>query len=580
MRTRLAILFGIPLLVLVAMSLFYWNRWAGPEVEPGSTLVVDLGGRYIEGDEPPLFAKALGDDSRPITGVLSTLGKARRDDRIDRVVLRIRRLGIGWGKAQELHDAIARVREAGRHTVAYLELASLGANREYYVASAADEIYLVPGASVPLVGLVAQYLFVSELAEKVGIGFDVTKAGRYKSATEIFTERELSPASYEMASALLDSTEAQFVRGIAAGRGLSEEQVRGAIDSGPVLASQLEGFDLIDGVAHLEHILGEASVIWDRDYREVDAASLGFSPEANLALIHGTGNVVMQGSGGPGADSVFGAASASQALRAAAADPAIDAILLRIDSPGGSSVAAEVIWAAVQHARSRKPVVASFSDLAASGGYYVAAGASAIVSQPGTLTGSIGVFAVRPVDRGLQDKLGVRFQALERGRHADLLVPYRAVDDESSGKLQDLVVAVYDLFLERVAVGRGMHPSDVDAIAQGRVWTGEQAHRHGLVDALGGFNVAIGKALELLGLDPEADASVIPYRPARPLFEELIGRLLQAGSGLASYQAWRLSPGSRVHSVLLEPLAAAERFLRSWPGEGTAMWLPVVIDIH
>ena len=221
----------VVLAVLLAMA-FLQDR-AGPEISPGSTLVLEIGGEYVEAAQPSLIARALGEDQRSFVSLLSTLTMAERDDRLAAVVLVIRPLQIGWGKADELRAAVGRLGDAGRKTVAFLEVASFSATREYYVATAADEIYVVEGGAVPVVGLAAEYLFLGGLWEKLGVGFEVGKAGKYKSAVESYTGRGMSEPTREMAESLLDSANGAFVDAIAEGRGMDRTSVVAARDSRP-----------------------------------------------------------------------------------------------------------------------------------------------------------------------------------------------------------------------------------------------------------------------------------------------------------------------------------------------------------
>ena len=260
----------IALLLVVgafAVSLFLTES-SGPDIEPGSVLVIELEGGYVEAPQAPILARALGSRRRPFAAVLSRFALASRDDRLDTVVIVIRNLGIGWGKAEELRGAIDRLRESGRRTIAYLDLAAFAASREYFVASAADEVYLVPGGSVPVVGLAAEYFFLGGLWQSLGIDFEVGRAGKYKSAVEVYTGTEMSDASREMAESLLDSTFDRYVDGIASGRGMDRAKVLEVIDRGPMMPAELETNELIDGSLHLDQLLDslEGEVLQPDDY--------------------------------------------------------------------------------------------------------------------------------------------------------------------------------------------------------------------------------------------------------------------------------------------------------------------------
>ena len=522
--------------ILVLLLLLFFGLYVvlrpfsgGPAavIAKGSTLVLELGGEYIEAPAASPLARLIGDQTRPFIDLLSTFSLAERDDRIATVVLRIQPLEIGWGKADELRAAIGRLREKGKKTVALLEVQNFSANKELYVGSAADELQLVPGSAVPLVGMAAEYVFLGGFWEMLGIQFDIARAGKYKSAVEVYAERTLSDASREMANSLLDDTYQRFIAALAEGRGKTPEEVRATIDRGLVQTPALVEAGLVDGEIHLDELLARLGpdVVEHADYLRTDPRSLGFDPQTRFALIYGSGTVVQGESAGSPFVSApsFASENVSRAILEAADDPDIAAIVLRIDSPGGSALASELIWRAIERAKEKgKPVVASFSDVAASGGYYVAAAADAIVSDPGTLTGSIGVFALRPAVKGLLDKLEIGVDSLTRGQHADFLLSSDKLSEEAHARLQSSVLDTYQLFLKRVSDGRGMPTEKVDAIGQGRVWTGAQALEIGLVDELGGLYTAVRRAKAEVGLDLDVDVALVVFPEEKPLTQQLI----------------------------------------------------------
>jgi protease-4 len=568
--------------VIGMLVIFGALRWlgdsAGPEVAPGSTLVLEIAGSYIEAPEPSLMGRLLGQSARPFIGLLSQLAMAERDDRIGTVVLKIGNLDIGWAKVQELRGAIGRLRDAGRETVAYLEFFSLAAHREYFLASAADEIYVVPGGVVPLVGLAAEYLYLGGLWEKLGIEFQVVKAGRYKSAVEFYAGTGMSEASREMANALLDSTEQQFVEGVAESRGLSVDQVRSAFERGVIVTSDLIDLELVDGERHLDEITDsiDAPVIEGAEYVGVDLESLGFEAVAQYALVYGSG-IVQQGDGevGPGGAPIFAAEATANALEQAVEDEDIDAVILRIDSPGGSALASELIWRAIVKAKesSGKRVIASFSDVAASGGYYAASAADAIVSPGATLTGSIGVFALRPLVGGMLDKIGVRVESLTRGKRADFGLSSSPLSDGARKLLEVSVLDTYELFLRRVADGRSLERDEVHELAQGRVWTGQQAFERGLVDEIGGLHEAVARMNRERGIAPDADVLLVTYPPAKPLAEQ-IAELVNArlAAPLLGLVSARLG--------LPQPIVTLEGWLSALPASTPLLVPPALIEIR
>jgi protease-4 len=471
--------------------------------------------------------------------------------------------------AAELRDAIAEL-AAKRRTLAYLEVGALAANREYFVATGAPEIVVAPGSTSPLLGLAAEFLFLGGLWEKLGAGVEAIGSGEYKTGAETLAGTKMSPAHREMATAILDSTYAHFVEGIASSRGLAPDFVRGVIDSAPVSPAELRGLGLVDGVAFLDETLaslGSGPVVKGDDYRRVDPESVGFDPVARFALVYGSGGVVVGEGDSPTGAPRLASDDVSQALEDAARDPEIAAIIFRVDSPGGSPLAADIVWRAAARAREAgKPFVASVSNVAASGGYYVLCGADEIVAPPASLVGSIGVFVVRPVFAGLLDKLGIGYESMTRGEHADVLLSTRALSEGGRERLRAELDAIYALFLDRVAGGRGLSREQVHAVARGRVWTGAQAVDQGLVDSLGGLRAAVRRAKERAGIDPEADVALVAYPKPRSLVEQLDQAFRQAAAVAAP----------RLPGVLeaLAPLAAA------WSPDEPLLIPPLLVHVR
>ncbi len=497
----------------------------GPSIRAGSILVVPLSGSYVEAIDPPLLTRLLTDAEIPFVALLSELKKAERDDRLSSVILRIRALEIGWGQAHELRQALRRLSAAGRRPIAYLELADFSANLEYYVASAADEIHISPAAVAGVVGLAGEYLFLGRMWENLGVDFDIAQAGRYKSAVETIAGDEMSDPHREEANAILDSIDHQFVSGIAEGRGVTPQFVRQAIDHGPLAPGDLEELGLVDEIGFFDELTDSLGgpIVEAKDYAQVDLASLGFDPVARFALIYGSGQVVVgRGRLNSTGSAVLASDTVAGALEDAARDSSIQAIIFRIDSPGGSPLASDIVWRAAKLAKeSGKPIIASLSNVAASGGYYVACGADAILATPGTITGSIGAYALRPVVSGLLDKLGVKVETLTRGAHAGLALVTAPLAGDSAKRLRDETDAIYRLFVERVAEGRQLELAEVEAIAQGRVWTGEQAFERGLIDGVGGLTEAVERAKQAIGLAVEADVALVPYPEPGSLTDQI-----------------------------------------------------------
>jgi protease-4 len=533
---RLGVPFALALLAATSLAC------GGPRIEPGSTLVLTLEGGYAEGADAPLLARFLGTGEQSLLGVYSAFRKAELDPRIVRVVVRVRGLGIGWGKAQELRGAIARVSAAGKQTVAVLENEGFGAG-SYYVASAAERVVATPASRSALLGLASEQLFFAGLFEKLGVMVEYERAGDFKSAVEPFTAEKMSEASREMANALLDSTEAAFVADVASARGLEPAAVRALVDEAPSSAEELLAAKLIDEVAYYEDVVKGAPVVPQEDWALVDAASLGVETQATFALISGAG-MVLTGGGemSPTGSRVMAADTFVDAVREAIDDAEVKALLVRIDSPGGSPLASDLMWRALRDARAAgKPVVVSLSDVAASGGYYVASAADTIVSHPSTLTGSIGVFVIRPSLGGLLEKLGVTAETMQRGARADLLFGSQPLTAGAREVLRKDVAGVYEQFVARVAEGRGMEPDAVKQVGGGRVWTGAQALEIGLVDELGGLYEAARAAKRAVGVDPDASVALKVF-PAQKTLPEQLAQLLRGAQVQSSAAPLDLLP--------------------------------------
>ena len=566
------------LLALLVLAGLAWvvRQIERPGVEAGSALRLELSGHYVEAADAPLVLQLLGRHQRSFVATLSELRKAERDRRLAHVVLVVRDLEVGWAKAQELRDAILALRQAGRHPVAYLETGGFGANLEYYVASAAERVFLAPGGGAPVVGLAQEFLFLGGLWERFGIDVQVAQAGRYKGAAESLAAHAMSEPYREQAASLLDSIDSQFVAGIAEARGVPEDTVRRALELASAEPKTLEALRLIDGVetrAGLVALLGDPPVIEAEDYAAVDPGEVGFDPKATFALVYGAGPITT-GEGGVSrtGQPVLAADSVVEALEEAARDDAVRAIVLRVDSPGGGSLPSELVWHAIRSARVHKPVVASFSDYAASGGYYLSSACDAIVAEPATLTGSIGVFAVRPAFGGLLDRLDVASATMVRAPHAEINLALPALSPETVSWMQADVRRVYDLFLERVGEGRGLDSAQVEAVAQGRVWTGAQASERGLVDELGGLRTAVERAKQQLGIAADADVALQVYPAPKPLAEQLREALgIRARVSLAE-----LLPLAGAAPAL----ARAAGWLESLAGPGPLLALPFWIEIH
>lgn len=456
--------------------------------------------------------------------LVDSLHRAGSDPKVKAVVLRAGAIpDAGWGKVQELREAIVHFRKSGKPAYAHLEFCG---NKEYYLATACTKVYAVPTALLEITGLSAEVTFLRGTLDKLGVEAQFEGVGKYKTAPNMLTERGLTEPHREQVDALLESVYREYVSAIAKGRDIPSERVEALLDEGPYDAALAQKAGLVDELLYQDQ-LEERLRSWGRvtPARYVrKSGGLGLDGRPKVALVYAVGEIVSgESQSSPFGGAFMGSDTVAGALKQAREDEDIKAIVIRVDSPGGSGTASEVIWREVQLARKEKPVVVSMGDVAASGGYYIAMGSDAIVAQPTTITGSIGVFGGKLTLRGLYDKIGVSKEILIRGRHAALFSDYRPWGEDERSKIRGLMTDFYREFVKRVADGRKKSYEEIDAVAQGRVWTGADALGHGLVDDLGGLEVALGVAKRRAKIeDKEVRLVVLPER--KGLIETLLER--------------------------------------------------------
>jgi protease-4 len=530
---------------------YVWIEAAGPLAE-FETPVGFLRRRLSPGPSPPT-----------LESLRLRLDRIAADGRPRGVVLRIKNLAAGWAAIEELRREILAFRSRGGRVVAYL--AHPADLRSYYLACAADEILATPLADVNVVGIRARVDFLKDALDNLGLEVEVVAVSPYKSAGERFVRGDFSPESREQAGRLLDRRYEDVVDAISDARGLSREEVRARIDEAPYGAMEALSKGLLDAVLYEDELPerlgseeGRAGLAeWGRAQRAL-RMPYRRRPRKKVALVTLTGAIVRGRSrrlpvplpfvGGEqaGSDSVVAA------LRVAEKNPRIAAVLFYVDSPGGDALASDLIWREVQRISARKSVVVLMGNAAASGGYYVSAAASHVVARSGTLTGSIGVLAIRPVALGLYEKLGINPVTLERGARAGLLDPSRRPNPDELLVIEGQIDRIYAEFKDRVALGRAIELVDLEGIAGGRVWTGSEALDLGLVDEIGGFREALDKARELGGIErdvPGLLTRVDPPRSGRPSPGEpaqhavdVIGELWSALSELRAGGYFALAP--------------------------------------
>jgi protease IV len=503
-------------------------------------LELDLTEGVIEARPPDPLAAFQTRHQLTVADVVAGLKLARDDNRVKALVTRVGGKPIGLAEVQEMRDAVRRFGEAGKPTVAWAE--TFGefspGNVPYYLATAFDTIYLQPSGELTLTGIAVERRFLRGTLDKLGVTLEVSARHEYKTAAEQLTERGFSAPAREAVEAMAESVIAQIATGIADRRAISLEDARKLINDGPFTADQAVEAGLVDALGYRDEVYAATRkmvsapapelLYLGRYTRARDMASrakrLTMQPARSrapaVALIQATGGIRRGRSGrSPMTGMAIGSDSMTAALRAATADPHIGAIVLRVNSPGGSYVASDAIWREVVRTRNAgKPLVASMSDVAASGGYYISMAADAIVAQPGTITGSIGVLTGKPVLSEMLDKAGITTDSVVKGDHAAMFSTAHPFTEAEWALIDSWLDRIYADFTGKVAAARGLSAERVHELARGRVWTGADAAERDLVDELGGLEDAAAIARRRAGLPPTAP--LVPYPRISP-FERL-----------------------------------------------------------
>lgn len=480
-------------------------------------LVYDVPGD-IEESAPnvsPYSLSALRPDRPSLREITDAVRRAGEDEHIRALSLHVGGAEWGWAKVAEMREALSEFQTRGKPV--YVSFSG-GSDQAYLLVSGADRIAMPQTALLGLDGLTASAMFLKGTYDKVGIRPNFAHVGSFKSAVEQYTRTDLSPDGRRALEELLDDEFALLVDSLASARGVPRDSMIRLIDRGPFPAGSALAAGLIDTLldeAELDSLACARAgtrvtpITMTRYLEQLPELDTG-GPA--IALVTASGTIV------PGRDRdgmwdgrQMGSESLVRALQQARLDKSVKAVVLRVDSPGGSGQASDDIWQEIRRLRKTKPLVVSMSNLAASGGYYIACGSDGIVAQPGTITGSIGVFGGKLNILGLYQKLGLNIETVSRGKHAEMMSPFKDFSPEELESFQFQMDDFYRVFLDRVSSGRGMTAPEVDSIAQGRVWSGAAARRLGLVDTLGGLQTAISLARDRAGIPEEEEVRVRPY---------------------------------------------------------------------
>ena len=573
----LGLLTGVILVVLVGVIGFFAVaslKSRPATIADGSTLVLHLSGNLPE--KPPIEFSIPGLAERTsitVESVWSMLRRAASDSRVKAVVFEPEDVSAGWATMQEVHADLETFRKSGKPLIAWLRSPTL---RDYYMATAASKIYMPPTDLLNLKGIGFQLMFFKNTFDKLGVQMDVEHAGKYKDYGDQWTKTSMSPETKEVMNSLVDGLYGDLVDTIAKGRGKDAATIRATIDNGPFLAKNAKAAGLIDDIRYEDEVFGEMKTALrqtslkkanEKDYSRITDASAGLGAQDQIAFVVGEGTIA-RGEDGEGDGLESGAFV--RMLEKVGSDSSLKAVIIRINSPGGEVVASDDMWRAMNQLAMKKPLVISMADEAASGGYYMAMTGSPVIAYPGTITGSIGVVFGKPNLHGLYDKLGITKDSVSRGKFAMIDSDYESLTPEGRQKLKEGIDSTYEDFLDKVSKARKKPVSEIEPVAQGRVWLGNQAKDKGLVDEMGGIDAAVAKARQLAGIPASSRVSLVLYPGKRSLLDYL----LQSGSeDVMDSMASRAGLG---------PLQAAmkESRLRVWLRGGMMRMMPYSVEFR
>ncbi|HVA72699.1 MAG TPA: signal peptide peptidase SppA [Candidatus Limnocylindrales bacterium] len=543
-RRTLVILLVVAAAVLIFWLVPWWMISSGGTISSNSTLVLDLSGQIKE-QRPADFSNVFfGSRALVLHEVTDAIDAARTDPKIKGLIVRIGPLDTGWAKLEEIHAHLLAFDASGKPSVCYLGYDGEG-NPEYYAATGCDQIWLTPSNPLDVRGMMAQATFLRGTLDKLKIVPDFYHIAEFKTATNEFTEKKFTPAHREEVQSLLTSLYDQYVSEVSSARHINPAQFESLVEKGPFLPREALQNKLVDRLGYWDQVrtffrrkTGEWNPVSFARYRQ--RLSDGSGPK--IAIIYASGEIVSgESQVTPGGGVVMGGDSVAAELREARNDSSIKAIVLRVNSPGGSSVASEVIRREVQLAKQKKPVVASMSDVAASGGYWISMSANKIVADPDTITASIGVLSGKMNISGLYKLLGVSTDSVTTSDNATLYSSQQNFTPAQQQVIQRMLQDIYLHFTQGVAQGRHLPIDTVDKIAKGRVWSGEQAKALGLVDDLGGTDRAITIAKELAHIPTTESVAIVRMPKSKTLFDLLLdrtqGQVIARGNDYSSVQS-------------------------------------------
>ena len=521
------VLFFVSILILFSMLS---SSESETQVRKNSVMMLDMRGMLSERSQDNPFDIFLSEDETTygLDDILSSIQKAKENENIKGIYLQAGSMGIGFASLEEIRKALADFKTSGKFVVAYGDQYS---QRLYYLASVADKVLLNPQGAIGWYGLASTPTFYKDLLSKIGVEMQVFKVGTYKSAVEPFISTEMSPANREQVTVFLDGIWGQMLSDISESRGVSKEKLNEAADKMLMFypANDCVEYGLADTLVYKNDVRNYLKIMVGID-KDDSMPILSLKDmvnvkknvpkdkSGNIVAVYYAYGAIDSGSSYAGSEDGINSDKVIRDLRKLKDDKDVKAVVLRVNSPGGSAFGSEQIWYAVTELKKEKPVIVSMGDYAASGGYYISCNADSIVADPTTLTGSIGIFGMFPNVKGLTDKIGLSFDVVKTNTYADFGAMGRPLNDGEKALMQNMVNEGYELFVKRCAEGRGMTTDEIKKIAEGRVWTGTKAKELGLVDELGGLDKALEIAIEKAGLDAY---TVMSYPGKKSFFDML-----------------------------------------------------------
>ena len=569
----LGLVTGVLLIFLTFILLFFTLlrfREKPPVIANNSVLVLHLSGDIPE--KAPLELPGIlggGEATLTVSDLWMMLRKAAADPHIRALVFEPESLSAGWAKLEEFRGDLEQFRKSGKPVYAYLRAPG---GREYYAALPADRIYLGDEEPVYLKGLRAEIMYFKKSLDKLGVTVEVEHAGKYKDFGDMFTRSDMSPETREVITSLVTNLYGNLVDRIAAARKKTPDQVRAIVDQGPFTAQQALKAGLVDELRFEDQMWGELTdklgarpvKVAASQYSMVSPDAAGLGGGSHIALIVGAGDIVRGGPGDDGSgESSLTSYGFNKLLREVGGDSNIRGVVVRIDSPGGEASASDEIWREMNLLSKKKPLIISMSDVAASGGYYMAMTGDAVVAYPQTETGSIGVVFGKANLHGLYDKLGVTKDAVQLGKHADIDSDYTALTPDEREILRQGIDENYRDFVGKVAVARHRSYDQIEPLSQGRVWLGSQAKENGLVDELGGLDTAIALVKKKAGIPAGENVTLMVYPPRESLLNMLLKR----------------SPGVDILDSSLRQVFGRVPF-HAWMKGGMLRMMPLWVDVR